>query len=233
MVWDSSESTREGILRLRTRLKQLREKMKDTYRKPIKQGYLLKQSQVLKKWHLRYFILSKECLCYYRTEKESLEDAPKEVIFFNDLSMYIDEFRDKQTKYCLRIVKRSFSAKIPARTFLLCSFSEDERNEWLTGILHAKAMTLVADPTAWMQSERQEKSTEHLDFELAHSRLSSVRLASAKDVLQKCRSKFSLTRGTRASMISLISEDLNMNKIPALNKSLTLNQRWRSTIIVS
>ena len=104
--------------------------------------YLLKQIEVLKQWHRRYFVLSKECLCYYRTEKDSLEDAPKEVIFFNDMSLYIDELPDKQSKYCLRIVKRSLSSKIAARTFLLCCLSEVERNEWLTQILQAKAITI-------------------------------------------------------------------------------------------
>ncbi|KAL9959446.1 hypothetical protein ACROYT_G032771 [Oculina patagonica] len=168
--------------------------MKGAYRKPLKDGYLLKQSEVLKQWHRRYFVLSKECLCYYRTEKESLEDAPKEVIFFNDMSLYIDELPDKHIKYCLRIVKRSLSPKIPARTFLLCCFSELERNEWLTQILQAKAMALVSDPTAWMGSKRQKQTTEPLDFELANSGQSNVRFSSAKDVLQKCRSKLSLSR---------------------------------------
>ena len=104
--------------------------------------YLLKQIEVLKQWHRRYFVLSKKCLCYYRNEKDSLEDAPKEVIFFNDMSLYIDVLPDKQTKYCLRIVKRSLLSKIAARTFLLCCSSEVERNEWLTQILQAKAITI-------------------------------------------------------------------------------------------
>ena len=90
----------------------------------LKHGYLLKQSEVLKQWHLRYFVLSKECLCYYRTEEESLENAPKEVIFFNDMSLYIDELPDKQTKYCLKLVKRSLSPSITARSYFLSCFSE-------------------------------------------------------------------------------------------------------------
>ena len=200
--------------------------------KPLKHGYLLKQSEVLKQWHRRYFVLSKECLCYYRTEKDSLEDAPKEVIFFNDMSLYIDELPDKETKYCLRIVKQSLSSKIPARTFSLCCFSEVERNEWLTQILQAKAIALVVDPTAWMQSERHEKSTEEMGFELANPGQSCARFASAKDVLQKCCSKLSLSRGSRVSMISLFPEDMNMNTSPKSNKSLNLNHGWRNTVKV-
>ena len=83
----------------------------------LKHGYLLKQSDLLKQWNLRYFVLSKECLCYYKTEEQSVEDVPKEVIFFNDMSLYIDELPEKQTKYCLKLVKRSVSAgKIATRT---------------------------------------------------------------------------------------------------------------------
>ena len=206
--------------------------MKVAFLKPLKHGYLLKQSEVLKQWHRRYFVLTKECLCYYRTEEDSLEDAPKEVIFFNDMSLYIDELPDKQTKYCLRIVKRSLSPKIPARTFLLCCFSEVERNEWLTQILQAKAIALVVDPTAWMQRERHETSTKDMDFELANPGQSYVRFASAKDVLQKCRSKLSLSRGSRASMISLFPEDMNVNTSPKSSKSLNLNHGWRNTVKV-
>ena len=194
----------------------------------LKHGYLLKQSEVLKQWHLRYFVLSKECLCYYRTEKESKEDAPKELIFFNDMSLYIDELPDKQTKYCLKIVKKSLSpGKIATRTLFLCCFSEHERNEWLSQILHAKAITLVVDPTAWIGN--QEASTERLDSELPIS-ARAARLASAKEALHRCRRKFSLGGSTRPDSPScLILDDLNLNR---RRKSTPVNQEWRNTLMV-
>ena len=195
----------------------------------LQAGYLLKQSRdVLKQWNRRYFVLSKECLCYYHSEEESLASAPKEVIFFNDMSLYIDELPDKQTKYCLRIVKRSLSPKITDRTFLLCCSSQEERNDWLTQILHAKALALVVDPTAWVEGKRQEKSTEDVDFEFpTSSGQTSVRFTSAKEVLQKCRRKLSL--GTRAFPISVDPEHV-MNRRP---KSITLSHDWRNVIMVS
>ena len=199
----------------------------------LQAGYLLKQSRdVLKQWHRRYFVLSKECLCYYRTKEESLENAPKEVIFFNDMSLYIDELPDKQTKYCLRIVKHSVSAKITDRTFLLCCSSREERNDWLTQILHAKALALVVDPTAWVESKRPTdptKSTEDVDFEFQSScGQTSVRFTSAKEALQKCRRKLSLR--TRAFQISLAPAHVDMNRSP---KSLTLSRELRNVIMVS
>ena len=44
----------------------------------LKCGYLLKKSEVLKKWNLRYFVLSRECLCYYQNEEESRTGVPTE-----------------------------------------------------------------------------------------------------------------------------------------------------------
>lgn len=194
----------------------------------LKHGYLLKQSDLLKQWNLRYFVLSKECLCYYKTEKQSVEDVPKEVIFFNDMSLYIDELSEKQTKYCLKLVKRSVSAgKIATRTFHLCCFSEHERNEWLSQILHAKAIALVVDPTAWMGN--QEASTQDMDIELANS-AGSVKLAPAKVILQKCRRKLSLSANTRDSRNCLFLDDCNVNR--RRKSTPRLSQEWRNTLMV-
>ena len=195
----------------------------------LKHGYLLKQSEVLKQWHLRYFVLSKECLCYYRTQKESLESAPKEVIFFNDMSLYIDELPDKQTKYCLKLVKRSLSPKITARTFFLCCFSEHERNEWLSQILQAKAIALVVDPATWMGNE-EASSAKNMDFELVNSG-SRMRLTSAKEIFQKCRRKISSGShgSTRDSANSLYFDDFNINK--RRKSTPCLSQEWRNTLM--
>ena len=193
----------------------------------LKHGYLLKQSEVFKQWHLRYFVLSKECLCYYRTEKESLESAPKEVIFFNDMSLYVDELPDKQTKYCLKLVKRSLSPKITARTFFMCCFSEHERNEWLSQILQAKALALVVDPATWMGN--QEASAMNMDFELVNSG-SSMGLASAKQIFKKYRRKISSGGSTKGDSPSLLFlDDFSVNR---RRKSTSyLNQEWRNTLM--
>lgn len=194
----------------------------------LKHGYLLKQSDLLKQWNLRYFVLSKECLCYYRTEKQSVEEVPKEVIFFNDMSLYIDELPDKQTKYCLKLVKRSVTAgKIANRTFHLCCFSEHERNEWLSQILHAKAIALMVDPTTWMGS--QEASKDDMDLGLTNS-TSGVKLASARVILQKCRRKLSLSANTRDSRSCLFLDDSNIKR--RRKSTPRLSQEWRNTLMV-
>ena len=194
----------------------------------LKHGYLLKQSEVLKQWHLRYFVLSKECLCYYRTEEESLENAPKEVIFFNDMSLYIDELPDKQTKYCLKLVKRSLSPSITARSYFLSCFSEHERNEWLSQILQAKAIGLVVDPTTWMGN--QEPSAKNMDVELVNSGNSAMP-SSAKEIFQKCRRKLSSGGhgSPKDSPNSIFLDDFSVTK---RRKSTTcLNKEWRNTLM--
>lgn len=189
----------------------------------LKQGYLLKRSDVLKKWNIRYFVLTKECLCYYRSEQESKENAPKELIFFNDMSLYIDELREKETKYCIKIVKRSLSHTVAAsRIYTLCTFSEDERNEWLSQILLAKAMTLVVDPTSWINNE--ETSTKDLDFALQKPSY-EVRFASAKEIFQRCRRTLSLGRNLHHAPSCMSVYDFNANK------NITMNLHWTTKLL--
>ena len=200
-------------------------KRRDGYQKIgiLKQGYLLKKSELLKQWNLRYFVLSKECLCYYRNEQESKTDAPKEFIFFNDMSLYIEELPDKHTKYCLKIVKESLSPKTSSRTYLLCCFSEEERNEWLSQILLAKAMALVMDPTAWIKN--QDTQTEVLNFELPNLARAD-RITSAKEVLRRCQRKLSLRRNRILRSPSCTSVfDLNANNIFAVKSNTLMNLR--------
>ena len=165
----------------------------------LKHGYLLKKSRIPKKWKLGYFVLNKDCLCHYQTEKEWKENVLKEVIFFNDISVYIDELPDKKTKYCIKIVKKLQSNKIArSRTFLLCCFSEEERNEWLSEILYAKATTLVVDLTAWSKKKKI-SGTKGFDLELSGSICAAERKGSKDISLHTCRRKLSHIEGIRYS----------------------------------
>ena len=145
------------------------------------------------------------------------------------MSLYIDELPDKQTKYCLKLVKRSLSPKITARTFFLCCFSEHERNEWLSQILQAKAIALVFDPTTWMGNQKAPDSAKNMDFELVNSG-SSVRLASAKEIIQKCRRKISSGGSTRGDSPSLLFlDDFSVNR--RRKSACCLSQEWRNTLM--
>lgn len=183
----------------------------------LKCGYLLKKSEFLKKWNLRYFVLSKECLCYYQNEEESRRGVPKGLIFFNDMSVYIDELPDKRSKYCLKIVKKSFSSQSVSRTYLFSCFSERERDGWLAEILYAKAVALVMAPTSWI-GRRDSTPTENLDFEVPRPLTRNVcRSFTGKEMLQRCRLKLttlSLSRTSLSHAQSCTSVfDFNANRV--------------------
>lgn len=186
----------------------------------LKKGYLLKKSELLKKWNLRYFVLSKECLCYYESELKSNEDAPKELIFFNDMSVYIDELPGKHTKYCIKIVKKPLSSKVTPRAYTVCCFTEEERNEWLAQILLAKAMALVMDP-AWVGNS--ESPSDISNLERSKSAPESY-FTSARDVIQKCRRKLTLKGSLRHSPSCTSFSDLNANM------NLSVNSHWKGTL---
>ena len=139
------------------------------------------------------------------------------------MSLYIEELPEKQTKYCIKIVKRSLSHTVAAsRIYTLCTFSEDERNEWLSQILLAKAMALVVDPTGWMNNE--ETPTEDLDFALPKPS-HEVRFASAKEILQRCRRTLTLGRNLHHSPSCMSVYDFNANK------NITMNSHWTASLL--
>lgn len=182
----------------------------------LKDGYLLKQGDVIKvQWHLRYFVLTKECLCYYKSEEESDHDVPRGVIFFNDMSLFVEDVacEKSKTKFCLRIVKRSTNTS--NRTLVLSTFCEDERNAWLAQLLLAKAMALVCD-SSWMGGNDPEVKpcTKTPPFNY------SDKLATAKQVIKRCGRRLS---GSNRGGCSF--EEIGNRK-----RSKT-NVAWRHTLI--
>lgn len=94
----------------------------------LKEGYLFKQSHsVWKLWKARYFILRRSGLYYYK-EKGETAGLPLGILPYREISVQIDEIGDKKKKFCLRI-------QAEGKSYMLCCFSEEERNSWLTAIL--------------------------------------------------------------------------------------------------
>jgi len=183
----------------------------------LKNGYLLKQGDIIKlQWHLRYFVLTKECLCYYKKEENSEQDVPKGVIFFNDMSLFVEDIAsDKaKTKFCLKIVKRS--TNMSNRTLVLSTFCEDERNQWLAQMLLAKAMALVCD-RSWIGAGNDSESKPRPKSPTVNNR--SELFSTAKGVLNKCRRRLSSSNRRGCSF-----EELSTRK---RSKS---NLAWRYTM---
>lgn len=118
-----------------------------------REGYLFKQSRSMRKyWKTRYFVLRNDGLLYYRSILDK-DGAPLGVIPLTRLSVHIDNIDTKsKPKYCLRLASRHFYFK----TFCLCCFSNDERNNWLTALLTAISEDLVSSFS--LSKYRQERS---------------------------------------------------------------------------
>ena len=121
-----------------------------------REGYLFKQSRTMRRfWKTRYFVLRNDGLLYFRSKLDK-DGAPLGVIPLTRLSIHIDSIENKagKPKYCLRLVNRNFYFK----TFCLCSFSSEERNNWLTSLLTAISEDLVSSFTL-TKYRRNERSS--------------------------------------------------------------------------
>jgi len=188
----------------------------------LKDGYLLKQGDVFKlQWHLRYFVLTKECLCYYKNEEESLQEVPRGVIFFNDMSLFVEYVacEKSKTKYCLKIVKRSTNTS--NRTLTISTFCEEERNDWLAQLLLAKAMALVCD-RSWIGGNDPELLTTRPRSKTPPTSTTyyTEKLATAKQAIKRCGRRLS---GSNRGGCSF--EEVRRRK------RSTTNVAWRHTLI--
>lgn len=137
----------------------------------LKEGYLFKQSRhVWKLWKARYFVLQTNGLVYYK-EKSDLECAgrPLGVLTFRDMSMHIEEVGEKKRKYCLKIHSEG-------KNYLLCCFSEEERNGWMTAILTAVTSYLLAVRDGASEVEMHGLAGEPLPRSISCEALSSLSL---------------------------------------------------------
>lgn len=125
------------------------------------EGYLFKQSRSMRKfWKMRYFVLRNDGLLYFRTKLDK-DGAPLGVIPLTRLSMHLDntDTKSAKPKYCLRLTSRHFYFK----TFCLCSFSQEERNNWLTSLLTAISEDLVSSFTLTKFREKRSLSVSSTD----------------------------------------------------------------------
>lgn len=205
------------------------------YGEILKHGYLRKKSGVLKKWKLGYFALGKDCLCCYHNEKEWEEGIPKEIIFFNDISVYILDIMDTQPRYCIKIVKKTHSNKMVHRkTHLFCSFCEEERNKWLSEILYAKAITFICDPNECTSKNEKisKRKSSNVESSSSSSEVESGSvIANSQGVLKRHRRKSWSGAGHRdaTSWVNLYQFNLSGN---SSTKTPTVNLDWKNKVML-
>ena len=184
-----------------------------------KSGYLLKQGDVKRGWKQRFFVLTNDSLCYYHTEEEASRSVPKELIPFNDMSLFIDDVDEKQPRYCLKLVRRSTTPPGTPRTLTLCSFSQKERNDWYTEILLATAIALVHD-RSWMGRKYPERKKS-----LPPMIGSLSPMVKARGMVQKCKRR--LSTGAMIRPLSFAEESPTPPRSPLSKWSASL--QWKGT----
>lgn len=109
-----------------------------------REGYLFKQSRKMWKfWKTRYFVLRSDGLFYFRSKLDK-DGKPLGVVPLRKLSVHIDDVKGKgKPQYCLRLGSgHSFKT-----FYCLCSFSNDERDIWLTSLLTAISQDMISNCT--------------------------------------------------------------------------------------
>ncbi|KAL8272194.1 hypothetical protein Esti_003859 [Eimeria stiedai] len=89
----------------------------------IKEGWLSKQSKFLKDWRRRWFVLTPQCLCSYRTS-DVRSQKPTEVLYLRDCSTVksADEELNKEN---------AFRVDTPNRVFYLLAENTQDKESWI------------------------------------------------------------------------------------------------------
>mmetsp|Transcript_84035 Transcript_84035/g.146219 ORF Transcript_84035/g.146219 Transcript_84035/m.146219 type:complete len:223 (-) Transcript_84035:264-932(-) len=90
-----------------------------------REGFLLKQSKVLKNWRARWLVLTPQYLYAFKSQGDY--HNPTEVLCLTDCSCV--ESADKETG-----TTNSFCVITPSRTFLLVASSAAEKEQWMSEI---------------------------------------------------------------------------------------------------
>mmetsp|Transcript_147349 Transcript_147349/g.270669 ORF Transcript_147349/g.270669 Transcript_147349/m.270669 type:complete len:241 (-) Transcript_147349:54-776(-) len=90
-----------------------------------REGFLLKKSKVLKTWRKRWFVLTPQYLCAFKTESD--QQKVTEFIYMNECSSVksVDQETGKENSFCVIT---------PARTFFLIASSPAEKEVWMDDI---------------------------------------------------------------------------------------------------
>mmetsp|Transcript_11078 Transcript_11078/g.21437 ORF Transcript_11078/g.21437 Transcript_11078/m.21437 type:complete len:120 (+) Transcript_11078:89-448(+) len=88
----------------------------------VKEGYLVKQSKIMKEWRRRWFVLTPQYLCSFKTQGENRN--PTEAIRLRECQTVksADEDTGKEN---------SFRVDTPGRVFLLIADTTADKESWI------------------------------------------------------------------------------------------------------
>ena len=102
-----------------------------------KEGFLFKKGGIIKSWSRRYFVLSPQSLCYFRSEvHEKLEPLGR--IFLSDIVSISTESTEKKKAFV-------FVLHTKKRAVLLQGANNEDRDKWVECIKRASEIDKEAE----------------------------------------------------------------------------------------
>lgn len=102
----------------------------------LKEGYLFKRGEIIKKWVRRYCVLNPQCLCYFKKQTHSSEDAePLGRIFLDDIINIDNEVSLRKKPFCFCLHTDNGHKR---KSIYFHASSDVERKEWIECIKNAK-----------------------------------------------------------------------------------------------
>ena len=92
----------------------------------LKEGFLYKKGGIIKSWSRRYFVLSPQSLCYFRSE-EHMKMEPLGRIFLSDIVSISTEGTEKRKAFV-------FALHTKKRAVLLQGANTEDREKWTEAI---------------------------------------------------------------------------------------------------
>ena len=99
----------------------------------VKEGFLCKKGGLIKSWSRRYFVLNRQCLCYFKRALSGMEDAdlqPMGRVFLSDVVNIETDSVEKKKAFVFALHTRK-------RGVLLQASNEDDKDKWIAAIRHA------------------------------------------------------------------------------------------------
>lgn len=101
----------------------------------IKEGFLLKRGEIIKKWVRRYCVLNPQCLCYFKKQTHGEDVEPLGRIFLDDIINIDNEASIRKKPFCFCLHTDNGHKR---KSIYFHASSEAERMEWTGYIKNAK-----------------------------------------------------------------------------------------------
>jgi len=101
----------------------------------LKEGFLLKRGEIIKKWVRRYSVLNPQCLCLFKKETHSEDAEPMGRVFLDDIINIENEASGKKKPFCFCLQTDNGHKR---KNIYFSASNDAERLEWVDCIKNAK-----------------------------------------------------------------------------------------------